>query len=232
MPKPDPDLPERLSADYDDVVAYLRANSGLPGPRANLELLAAAGALLSPDHAERLRAEPEEYLRCCGVVALAGAFAADPGAVVLLLTRAAADDSWRVREAVAMAAQRIGDDDLPALLTLVHAWCDHPDPLVQRAAVASICEPRLLRRPAGAAAALSACARVTANLLQLPRHRRSRPDARTLRQALGYCWSVAVAADPVRGLPPFLALDPSDPDLGWIVRTNLSKARLKRLLPA
>jgi hypothetical protein len=41
-----------------------------------------------------------------------------------------------------------------------------------------------------------------------------------------------VAADPVRGLPAFLALGPTDPDLAWIVRTNLTKARLKKLLPA
>jgi hypothetical protein len=232
MPKLDADLAARLAADYPDVVAYLTANSGLPGPRGNLELLSAAGELLSPGQAERLRAEPDEYLRCCGVIALAAEFAGDSGRVTELLTRAATDESWRVREAVAMAAQRIGDDDLPALVALVSGWCDRPEPLVQRAAVAAICEPRLLREPLGASAALEACARATHNLLALPAARRARPDARTLRQALGYCWSVAVAADPVRGLPAFLALGPTDPDLAWIVRTNLTKARLRKLLPA
>ena len=54
---------------------------------------------------------------------------------------------------------------------------------------------------------------------------------RTLRQALGYCWSVAVAADPDLALPAFEALEASaDPDVRWIVRENLRKARLQRVL--
>lgn len=54
---------------------------------------------------------------------------------------------------------------------------------------------------------------------------------RILRQALGYCWSVAVAADPGAGLPRFLALSASDDrDVVWIVRENHKKARLAKLL--
>jgi hypothetical protein len=79
---------------------------------------------------------------------------------------------------------------------------------------------------------VAACARATANLLALPAAQRRTPEARTLRQALGYCWSVAVAADPVPGLPAFLALEEDDPDLAWIVRTNRTKSRLRRLLAA
>jgi hypothetical protein len=55
-------------------------------------------------------------------------------------------------------------------------------------------------------------------------------DVRTLRQALGYCWGVAVAADPAQGLPAFWALDEADPDVAWIVRKNLEKTRLIRLV--
>lgn len=230
MPALDPDLPVRLATGYADVAAYLTAHSGLPGPRGNLELLAAAGDHLRADHAERLRAEPDEYLRCCGVIVLGRLYADDPAGTTALLTAAAADPSWRVREAVAMAAQRIGDADGDAVAALVTAWAAHPDPLVQRAAVAAICEPRLLRTPAAAATALRTCATATAALLALPPSRRREADARTLRQALGYCWSVAVAADPPAGLPVFTALGGDDPDLAWIVRTNRTKARLARLL--
>jgi hypothetical protein len=54
---------------------------------------------------------------------------------------------------------------------------------------------------------------------------------RTLRQALGYCWSVAVAADPAAGLPRFLALAASpDPDVAWVVHSNRGKARLAGVL--
>ncbi len=233
MPKLDPDLAARLTGDYDSVAAYLTRNSGLPGPRSNLELLLAAAELLPPAHARQLRGESDEYLRCCGVVALGREFlepAVEADAVVAELTRFAADDSWRVRESVAMAAQRIGDHDFDALAELVRGWLARPVPLVARAAVAAICEPRLIRRPEAAALALAACARATDYLLSLPVDARRQADARTLRQALGYCWSVAVAADPSAGLPVFTGLGGTDPDLLWIVRTNRTKARLAKLL--
>jgi len=60
--------------------------------------------------------------------------------------------------------------------------------------------------------------------------RRKQPDARTLRQGLGYCWSVAIAADPAPGLIAFNSLDTSDPDVAWIVNQNRRKKRLSSLL--
>jgi len=233
VPKLDPDLTQRLAGDYDSVVSYLSANSGLPGPRSNLELLYAAAELLPTTHAARLRAELEEYLRCCGVISLGREFF-DPSAnaeeVIVQLTAFAADDSWRVRESVAMAAQRIGDHDFEALAGLVRRWLVQPRPYVARAAVAAICEPRLIRRPHAAAIAMDACATATTYLLSLPAEQRKSAEARTLRQALGYCWSVAVAADPASGLPIFTALYGTDVDLAWIIETNRSKARLAKLL--
>lgn len=163
------------------------------------------------------------------MIVLGRLFAGDRDGVTRLLT-AAADDSWRVREAVSMTAQRIGDDDFGALAGLVDRWLQDPDPLVLRAAVAAICEPRLLRTPAAAAHAVRACASATRSLLALDPAGRRHPDARTLRRPPGYCWSVAVAADPAAGLPAFLALDDTDPDLAWVARTNRGKARLRRLL--
>ena len=54
---------------------------------------------------------------------------------------------------------------------------------------------------------------------------------RTLRQALGYGWSVASAALPADGLAALHRLEGvDDPDLAWITRENLNKARLRRLL--
>ena len=48
-----------------------------------------------------------------------------------------------------------------------------------------------------------------------------------LRQAPGYGWSVAVAADVQLGLPAFERwLADENPDVRWIVRQNLAKARL------
>jgi hypothetical protein len=106
-----------------------------------------------------------------------------------------------------------------------------PDPLVQRAAVAAVCEPRLLRDPAFARRALVLLERVTAGLAGQPVARRRDASVRTLRPALGYGWSVAVAALPPEGLAAFARLESSDdPDVVWIVRENRKKQRLKRLL--
>lgn len=104
---------------------------------------------------------------------------------------------------------------------------------MQRAAVAGICEPRLLHDAGTAAAAQEACATATRLLVARPGGQRRTPDVRTLRQALGYCWSVVVAADPQTALPTFRALAVDyhgDRDVEWIVRENFKKNRLKRLL--
>jgi hypothetical protein len=104
-------------------------------------------------------------------------------------------------------------------------WAEDADPLVQRAAIAALCEPRLLKDPDIAAVALSVTKRVTESLLAAPNRNR------VLRQALGYCWSVAVAALPDPGLRWFGDLSAnSDPDAQWIVRENSRKARLAKLL--
>lgn len=212
--------------------AFLDAKSGLPGPRGNLELIQAAADEGAGGWFEELATDPDEFRAATGAVGLGRLLAETPDARVLAtLHELAADPRWRVREGVAMALQRLGDADPERLWSLARAWAVDPDPLVQRAAVAGICEPRLLRPPAAAAVALEICETVTTRLAARPRDERRSDGVRSLRQALGYCWSVAVAADPGPGVPRFQALanDP-DPDVMWIVRENGRKARLVRAL--
>jgi hypothetical protein len=214
--------------------AHLRDHSGLPGPRANIELAQATADEGTAADFDALIDTGEEYLLFCGVVGLGRLAAGGAGADVEKRLRLHATDArWRVREAVAMALQRLGDANLPRLLDLADTWAADPDPLVQRAAVAGVCEPRLLREPdTGAAAyALGLCQRVTDTLAARPAGERRDTGVRALRQALGYCWSVAVAADPAHGLPRFRALEHhSDPDARWVARENAKKTRLARLL--
>jgi hypothetical protein len=130
-----------------------------------------------------------------------------------------------------MALQRLGDADPARLRRLTAAWATEPDPLIQRAAVAGICEPRLLVSAENAAHALALCRDVTDSLAARPAAERTTEAVRTLRKALGYCWSVAVAANPTAGLPMFAVLSgQKDGDLQWIVRENRKKSRLARLL--
>lgn len=208
--------------------AFLVEHSGLPGPRANTELAIAFAELPDPSQIDQLIGSNDEYLALCGAVAL-GSRASDRVAKVTLYALAS-DPRWRVREAVAMGLQLLGDTDPHALEHIVRTWACDADPLVQRAAAAAICEPRLLRTPHIAATAVEVCRMATCALARRPRESRREPSVRTLRQGLGYCWSVAVAADPEPGLAVFRSLDDSDPDVAWIIAENLRKKRLARLL--
>jgi hypothetical protein len=215
----------------DDVPAYLTAHSGLPGPRGNLELLDAFGDVGDAGLVRRLATDPDEYLRCCGIVGLGRLLTEGADELAIELREHACDPSWRAREAVAIALQRLGDADRVRLRAIVSDWVRDERPLVRRAAIAAICEPRLLTDPTTATAALAACGTATVGLLAVPADERRRADVRTLRQALGYCWSVAVAAEPVGGLVAFATLrGQADPDVAWVVRENLRKARLRRVL--
>ena len=126
-----------------------------------------------------------------------------------------------------MALQRWGDADMDALLAAMTDWAAG-NPLEQRAAAAALCEPRLLRQPEHAAAVLKILDGTTASVAQLTD--RKSEAFKTLRQGLGYCWSVAAAALPDTGKPLMERwLVSPDPDIHWIMRENLKKNRLVRM---
>ncbi len=231
-----------LEADFlaaPDREAYLRAHSGLPGPRGNLELIEVASAASDRADIERWAAlTPEEapentpaaFVACVGIVGLGRLVAAGDRSRLLGLRRSGNDPRWRVREAVAMALQAWGDVDPAALVAEMEEWAGG-SPLEGRAAMAALCEPRLLRERSAVSATLAILDRLTASVRDAPDGRAA--DIRVLRQALGYGWSVAVAADVTLGLPVLERwLGDPNPDVRWIVRENLAKARLARVAPA
>ena len=223
-------------ADLADWDAYLLAESGLPGPRGNIELaraVADAGdealfmRYLTFDAGRAPTNDPREFLAFCGVLGLGRLLAEGRRDLLPLLRRQAVDPRWRLREAVAMALQRFGAADMAALLAEMDAWSQGA-PLEQRAAAAALCEPSLLGNPAHVARVLDLLDRITASIAGVEDRRSD--EFRALRKGLGYCWSVAVAALPEVGkarLERWFAVD--DPDVRWIVRENLKKARLARM---
>jgi hypothetical protein len=219
--------------DWDE---YLLKESGLPGPRGNIELAQAVA-----DEGDRSLFEryitytadiapvnsPYEYLAFCGVLGLGRLLAEGDYHLLKTLRQIASDTRWRTREAVAMALQRLGDVNMGQLIDAMHEW-SHGNAFEQRAAAAGLCEPRLLRDAHYAQAVLGILDQITTSLLEV-RDRRS--DAfLALRKGLAYCWSVAVVAIPSEGKAIMEEwLQSSDKDIRWIMKENLKKNRLTQL---
>lgn len=215
---------------------FLLQESGLPGPRGNLELAvavaeeAASGRLeayLTFGPAEAPEGTRQEFLAFCGVLGLGDELPAGGKAALRRVRSWASDPRWRIREAVAMALQRFGDKDMGALLADLDSWIGG-NCLERRAVVAAVAEPRLLREPEHVQRALALVDRVTHSLLREADRRHQ--DFRVLRQGLGYAWSVIVAAGPRSGKRAMERwFGSGDPDIRWVMRENLNKARLERM---
>jgi hypothetical protein len=230
--------------------SFLLEESGLPGRRANLELAQAVAAegdedlfrrLLSYDADRAPTNSPHEFLAFCGVLGLGKLLAEGDRTVLKTLRLHASDPRWRIREAVAMALQRLGAVDMDALLEEMERW-SKGNLLERRAAVAALCEPNQLReeghieeracpehgRTSVVERVLQILDAVTASLEHVEDRRSD--EFRVLRKGLGYCWSVAVAALPEVGkrmMERWFASD--DEDVLWIMKQNLRKKRLTRM---
>jgi hypothetical protein len=216
--------------------SYLLQESGLPGPRGNIELaqvVADEGDLdlfiryTSYSASQAPVNSPYEFLAFCGVVGFGRLLAEGDASLLTDLRGHASDPRWRVREAVAMALQRYGDVDMDGLIIAMQNW-SKGSPLEQRAAAAALCEPRLLTQSAHARAVLQILDDITVGILRIDNRRSD--DFIALRKGLGYCWSVAVVALPDVGKATFEKwLSTTDKDIRWVIKVNLKKNRLDRM---
>ena len=210
-----------------DWEPYLKKHSGLPGARANLELVEAVGDEADADRLWRMSASSDEFLALCGTAGLGKVALMEPATVMTWLKELASDQRWRVREGVAIALQRIGREDMSHLITEMQAWSAQ-GPYVQRAAAAGLCEPALLKPREHAVETLVILDDITTSLAA---SRERKDDGfRALRKALGYCWSVAAAAAPENALPYFEKwIQSTDKDVAWVIKSNLDRARMATL---
>jgi hypothetical protein len=231
-----------------ELKGLLEKSSGLPGPRANLEMAASFAAAVS-----RLRLEewqwkflldaattpesrapentPGVYVVFCGLLALGALYGQGlprprRRAALAAIHTAAGDPRWRVREAAAMALQQIGEKDIEALKSIVEEWMADASYLVLRAVAAGLAHPPILTEET-AAFSLEIARRILAAISRAdPRDRKGEPF-KILRQGAGYALSVFVAKSPVEG---FTLLRKSaavrDADIARIIRENLKKKRL------
>lgn len=224
----------RALVDWD---SYLLKESGLPGPRGNIELAQVVADEGNRQLFQRYIAytadiapvnSPYEFLAFCGVVGLGRLLAEGDIDLLKTLRQYASDPRWRTREAVAMALQRLGDVNMGQLIAAMGEW-SQGIALEQRAAAAALCEPRLLGHAQYTRNVLGILDQITASIEQVKCDRRSE-DFLALRKGLGYCWSVAVASLPKEGKALMEKwLVKSDPDIRWIMKENLKKKRLVRM---
>jgi len=242
-------------SDRQALFSLLEKNSGLPGPRANLELgysfaravaslnlqewqweMVLAMASISPNKAPTNT--PKEYLSFCGLVALGALFAEGlprprRRAALAAIRGAASDPRWRTREAAAMALQLIGEKDLPALRQIVEQWLTDASFFEKRAIVAALAHPPILDDPEFALYCLEVASDIMRSLPRIVADARRSEEFRVLRQGLGYALSVFVAKAPAEGFALLQqAAATSDPDVRWIVKENLKKNRLSGKYPA
>jgi hypothetical protein len=220
-------------ASLEDWEPYLLKESRLPGPRGNIELAQAVADEGNEPLFDRLLAHepgiaptntPEEFLAFCGVLGLGRLLAEGRTDVLPRLRDLASDPRWRIREAVAMALQRLGPQGMDFLLDEMDSW-SRGNEYERRAAAAGLCEPQLLSEEEHALRVLQILDRITEGIQQA--EDRKTPGFKALRKGLGYCWSVAVAAQPKAGKSMMERwLHSDDADVRWAMKENLRKKRL------
>lgn len=216
----------------DDWIPFLKKNSCLPGPRGNLELAHAVAQEGTQKHFEKFLAysgeenTPEVFVFFCGVIGL-GKIAATQPELFNRLREFASDPRWRVREAVATGLQLAGDQNMDVLLSEMKIW-SKGSWYEKRAAAATLAEPRLLKNPKYAKQVLQILDEITATMVT--DNKPTDESYKVLRQGMGYCWSVAIAALPHVGkamMERWLSCD--DKDIRWIMKENLKKNRLVKM---
>ena len=212
--------------------SFLMENSGLPGPRGNLELahvVAQDGTLEQFNHFLTYHGEentPQVFIVFCGVMGL-GRQAATQPELFNRLREYASDPRWRIREAVATGLQLTGDQDMDVLLRELKKW-SKGNWYEKRAAAAALAEPRLLKQPKHAKQVLQVLDKITLSMEKAGETRDG--SFKVLRQAMAYCWSVAVAALPEAGQPMLENwLGAEDEDIRWVMKENLKKNRLVKM---
>jgi hypothetical protein len=219
--------------DWDD---FLLDESGLPGPRGNLELAQAFAEIGNENLIKKyVSIKPEEapvnsakvFLTFCGVVGLGTLINKGKRKYLPQLRGFASDPRWRIREAVAMALQRVGDVDIDFLLREMNEW-SKGNLLEKRAAAAALCEPRLLTSEKIAGAVLDILDDITSSIVGF--QDKQNEGFEVLKKGLAYCWSVALVACPKKGkelMEKWIASH--DKTVSGIMKENLKKNRLLRM---
>jgi len=218
-------------------IDYLKENSKLPGPRANLELLyqfienatdSEIHNCMSIEDSVTLNS-PSEFVLFCGVAALIKRTAMLHGTVNIDLSKYSNHASWRVRESVCIGFQRSKTYLSPEEMMKYLSKLKNGSALDKRAYFATLCDPILINDYVQPSVVLNDLLDVTVDCFNMSDKLDS--ELTVLRKALGYCFSVAICADEAIGKQTFEKLldYTQSKHILWIVKENLKKNRLIKL---
>lgn len=216
--------------------AYLMLESGLPGPRGNIELARAVAEVGNEEEFLHLLSfTPEkapvntqqEFLAFCGTLGLGKLIEEGKKEYLKKLRSLASDPRWRIREAVAMALQIYGESDMEELIKQMEEWAEGNN-YEKRAAAAALCEPKLLKQKEHVTKVLQILNNITDSIEKIKD--RKNEGFIALKKGMAYCWSVAIVGYPDEGKKIIEKWTSStDKDINWIIKENLKKERLKRM---
>jgi hypothetical protein len=240
------------SGEMDGFLGFIKANSNLPGPRANLELadvfaeviagrfeeerdllwgLCMSMVQLSPEKAPVN--SPQEFIPFCGAVAIGKLGSLSRNFYVKTISelrRLSRDPRWRTREAVRMGLQFLIHKHPEETLQRLQGWFPAGELLEMRAVAAAVSDPELLQDRQIANSALQIHGELFEHVRSV--ENRKTEAFRVLRKALGYTLSLVVVELPEKGFELMDTIICSrDPDLLWIVKSNLKKKRLFKKFP-
>lgn len=215
---------------------YLMQESGLPGPRGNIELAQAVAEvgneekfllllIFTPEKAPVNT--QQEFLAFCGTLGLGKLIKEGKIEYLEILRLLASDPRWRTREAVAMALQTYGESNMEELIKYMEEWAEGNN-YEKRAAAAALCEPKLLKQKEQVTKVLNILDKITDSINRI--QDRKNEGFIALKKGMAYCWSVAIVGNPDEGKKLFEKwASSSDNDICWIIKENLKKERLNRM---
>jgi len=222
---------------------FLIANSGLPGPRANLTLAAEVGKLIAGDWAAKREylkglicswsASGDDYLMFVAHSTIGHVLSSNLGEAewaIPILYEANFSPLWRAREGVTFALEALLEERAELALNLINEWCKSHHPILVRNSIVALAHPTQLRKNRAQLDALERYNNVGMEIVAKAVD--PGDDTKMLAKSLGFTLSVAAEAD--EGY-----LDQFD---GWIdgnvkawrtiIRENLTKVRISKKYPA
>ncbi|WP_159641519.1 hypothetical protein [Erysipelothrix anatis] len=232
--------------DYSKITTFLLANSNLPGRMANLTLANQVAdyymnndynfAYLSAMTLNHKDANvPEVFVVMCKLITLGSIFerlSSDEKIVVLNVLSESANGSWRIKEAVAMAFQRIGMCNEALLIDTFNAYLKTGTFSQKRAVVATLADYQLLESQVLCDYSLVVSNCLLAEISTLGPSLYKHEDFKVLEKGLAYAISVFVAVDPKQGFELLSKYAQSDNKvIKKIIKSNLGKKRLVSKYP-